>query len=66
MAYDVDAIRAHFPSLTTNIAFFDGPGGTPTPDTVGDAIRSAIVGPLSNRSSVTASGPSRTFLPLRG
>ena len=55
MAYDVDAVRAHFPSLATGVAYFDGPGGTQTPDTVGDAIRAAIVGPLSNRASVTAS-----------
>ncbi|MEO7125543.1 MAG: cysteine desulfurase-like protein [Nakamurella sp.] len=55
MAFDVSAIRAHFPSLATGIAFFDGPGGTQTPDAVGDAIRDTIIGPLSNRGSVTES-----------
>ncbi len=53
MTYDVTAVRAHFPSLATGTAYFDGPGGTQTPNTVGDAIRAAIVGPLSNRGTVT-------------
>lgn len=53
MTYDVTAVRAHFPSLATGTAYFDGPGGTQTPDTVGDAIRATIVGPLSNRGTVT-------------
>jgi len=32
--YDVQAIRQHFPSLDTGIAFFDGPGGSQVPDVV--------------------------------
>lgn len=65
MTYDVDAVRAHFPSLATGLAYFDGPGGTQTPDTVGDAIRAAITGPLSNRSAVTASGRNAEALVLQ-
>lgn len=54
MSYDVHAVRAHFPSLAGGTAYFDGPGGTQTPDTVGDAVRSTLIGPLSNRGTVTA------------
>ena len=34
--YDVQALRAHFPSLAGGTAYFDGPGGTQTPDVVGE------------------------------
>ncbi len=47
--YDVRALRAHFPSLAGGTAYFDGPGGTQTPDVVGEAIRHTITQPLSNR-----------------
>ncbi|MFZ1411853.1 MAG: cysteine desulfurase-like protein [Micropruina sp.] len=46
---DVAALRAHFPSLATGAAHFDGPGGTQTPDLVARAVQDALVGPLSNR-----------------
>jgi cysteine desulfurase family protein (TIGR01976 family) len=49
MAYDVAALRLHFPSLASGIAHFDGPGGTQTPREVGEAIAATITGPLSNR-----------------
>ncbi len=49
MTFDVDALRARFPSLDSGIAHFDGPGGTQTPREVGDAIAATITGPLSNR-----------------
>ena len=42
-------MRAQFPSLTSGIAHFDGPGGTQTPRQVGEAIASTLTGPLSNR-----------------
>ena len=32
----------HFPSLAGGTAYFDGPGGTQTPDVVGEAMRKAI------------------------
>ncbi|MFF3941389.1 cysteine desulfurase-like protein [Streptomyces phaeofaciens] len=55
MAIDLTALRAHFPSLETGLAYFDGPGGTQTPRPVADAIATTLTGPLSNRGSV---GPS--------
>ncbi|MEU3621857.1 cysteine desulfurase-like protein [Amycolatopsis coloradensis] len=49
MAIDVAALRRHFPSLSSGIAFFDGPAGTQTPRPVADAIADTLAGPLSNR-----------------
>ena len=51
--YHVEALRAHFPSLAGGTAYFDGPGGTQTPDVVGDAIRHTLTQPLSNRGDLT-------------
>lgn len=55
MAFDVNRIRKEFPSLESGIAFFDGPGGSQVPKSVGDAIAKAIVQPTSNRNTVTIS-----------
>lgn len=55
MSLDVAAVRVRFPSLASGIAHFDGPGGTQTPASVGDAIARVVTGPLSNRGTVTAS-----------
>jgi len=55
MAFDVNRIRNEFPSLESGIAFFDGPGGSQVPKSVGDAIAKAIVQPTSNRNTVTIS-----------
>jgi cysteine desulfurase family protein (TIGR01976 family) len=52
-AFDTDALRAHFPALKSGAAFFDGPGGTQTPDVVGQAIYDTVTGPLSNRGTST-------------
>ncbi|WP_333774964.1 cysteine desulfurase-like protein [Streptomyces sp. IBSBF 3136] len=49
MAIDLNALRAHFPSLGSGLAFFDGPGGTQTPRPVAEAIAATLTGPLSNR-----------------
>lgn len=49
MPLDVHRLRAHFPSLASGIAHFDGPGGTQTPDVVGHAIAATLTGPQSNR-----------------
>ena len=49
MTYDVEAVRARFPSLASGLAHFDGPGGTQTPLEVGRAIAETLTGPLSNR-----------------
>jgi cysteine desulfurase family protein (TIGR01976 family) len=53
MAYDVTAIRDRFPSLESGVAHFDGPGGTQTPDVVGDAVRAALLAPIANRGRTT-------------
>lgn len=53
MSYDVDRLRARIPALRSGVAFFDGPGGTQTPDLVADAIAGALVAGVSNRGSVT-------------
>ncbi|MFH8798009.1 cysteine desulfurase-like protein [Streptomyces sp. NPDC017936] len=55
MAIDLTALRAHFPSLATGLAFFDGPGGTQTPRPVADAVTATLTGPLSNRGTVSPS-----------
>ncbi|MFC4070505.1 cysteine desulfurase-like protein [Actinoplanes subglobosus] len=55
MTFDVAALRAHFPSLDTGLAFFDGPGGTQTPRPVAEAIVATMTGPLSNRGAVSVS-----------
>lgn len=55
MAFDVFRIRKHFPSLDSGTAYFDAPGGTQTPDVVGDAVRATLIGPLSNRGAATES-----------
>ena len=49
----VAAIRAHFPALAEGAAHFDAPGGTQTPDVVGDAVRAALVSAVANRGWVT-------------
>jgi cysteine desulfurase family protein (TIGR01976 family) len=51
--YDVAKVRAHFPALDSGLAFFDGPGGSQTPDVVAEAVRATLVGPLSNRGDLT-------------
>ena len=55
MAYDVESVRAHFPALKSGTAFFDGPGGSQTPDVVAEAVASTLLSPISNRGVVTAS-----------
>ena len=49
MAYDVAAVRSHYPALASGEAFFDGPGGTQVPQPVIEAVGAALAGPLSNR-----------------
>jgi cysteine desulfurase family protein (TIGR01976 family) len=51
--YDVAKVRVHFPSLESGLAFFDGPGGSQTPDVVAEAVRATLVGPTSNRGDLT-------------
>lgn len=54
MSYDVAAVRAQFPALTTGTAHFDGPGGSQTPEPVARAVYETLVSPIANRGSVTA------------
>lgn len=53
MTYDVSRIRARIPALADGVAFFDGPGGTQTPDLVADAIADAMKAGMSNRGRLT-------------
>jgi cysteine desulfurase family protein (TIGR01976 family) len=55
VSFDVAALRKHFPSLSSGIAHFDGPGGTQAPREVGEAIAATLTGPLSNRGTGIAS-----------
>ena len=55
MNYDVEKIRRDFPALNSELAFFDGPGGSQVPTQVGLAISKAISLPMSNRNIITAS-----------
>ncbi|MSQ68818.1 MAG: cysteine desulfurase-like protein [Gammaproteobacteria bacterium] len=52
-SYDIERIRADFPSLVSGWALFDGPGGTQTPRQVIAAIVATLEGPLANRGAVT-------------
>ncbi len=54
MAYDVAAVRAHFPALDEGAAHFDGPGGSQVPDTVADAVAGTLRAAVSNRGVMTA------------
>jgi cysteine desulfurase family protein (TIGR01976 family) len=42
VALDIEAVRAQFSALDRPTAFFDGPGGTQTPDSVIEAIASYL------------------------
>jgi cysteine desulfurase family protein (TIGR01976 family) len=53
MAYDVNAVRAHFPALDEGAAHFDGPGGSQVPDVVADAVAATLHSAVANRGSVT-------------
>jgi cysteine desulfurase family protein (TIGR01976 family) len=55
VAFDVAAARARFSALETDLAFFDGPGGTQVPDEVIDAIATYM-----RESNANVSGPYET------
>jgi cysteine desulfurase family protein (TIGR01976 family) len=54
MAFDVERVRRHFPSLGEGVAHFDGPGGTQAPDVVGAAMAGTLTAAIANRGTVTA------------
>lgn len=53
MSFDVAAVRAQFPSLAAGAAYFDGPGGSQTPQVVASAISDTLVSSIANRGLVT-------------
>src|SRR6478672_8237531 len=53
MPFDVAAVRAQFPALSTGTAHFDGPGGSQTPEVVARAVHDTLVSPIANRGTVT-------------
>ncbi len=53
VAYDVEAVRKHFPALDEGAAHFDGPGGSQVPDVVAEAVAATLVSAIANRGSVT-------------
>ena len=55
VAFDVAAARARFSALESELAFFDGPGGTQVPDQVIDAIATYL-----RESNANVSGPYET------
>ena len=55
VAFDVGAARARFSALESELAFFDGPGGTQVPDEVIDAIATYL-----RESNANVSGPYET------
>ena len=55
VAFDVGAARARFSALESDLAFFDGPGGTQVPDEVIDAIATYL-----RESNANVSGPYET------
>ena len=55
MSFDVAALRALFPSLSSGIAHFDGPGGSQTPAPVAQAVYDTLTASIANRGTVTAS-----------
>jgi len=54
MTYAPDRLRAATPALASGVAFFDGPGGTQTPQPVIDVMAAALQAGLSNRGRLTA------------
>jgi cysteine desulfurase family protein (TIGR01976 family) len=52
-AYDVEAVRAHFPALAEGAAHFDGPGGSQVPVEVATAVSAALSTAVSNRGTLT-------------
>ena len=56
VTFNVDRLRARMPALESGTAFFDGPGGTQTPDIVADVMAAAMKGELANRARETQAG----------
>src|SRR6187551_540622 len=57
VAFDVATVRARYSALQRPTAFFDGPGGTQTPDSVIDAVASYL-----REANANLGGPFETSL----
>ena len=55
MSLDTGRVRAQFPALVDGTTYFDGPGGSQTPEAVAQAVADAFRAGLSNRGSVSGS-----------
>ncbi|CAA9332747.1 MAG: Cysteine desulfurase [uncultured Nocardioidaceae bacterium] len=53
MSIDIDRVRAAFPALRSGVAFFDGPGGSQTPEPVARAVADALTSGIANRGTIT-------------
>ncbi len=53
-AFDVAALRRHFPALAQGAAHFDGPGGSQVPAEVGAAVAATLTAAIANRGRTTA------------
>lgn len=53
MTYSPERLRSATPALQSGVAFFDGPGGTQTPQPVIDVMAEAMQAGLSNRGRLT-------------
>lgn len=53
VTYSPERLRAATPALHAGVAFFDGPGGTQTPQPVIDVMAAAMQAGLSNRGRLT-------------
>lgn len=53
MTYSPERLRSATPALQSGVAFFDGPGGTQTPQPVIDVMAAAMQAGLSNRGRLT-------------
>jgi cysteine desulfurase family protein (TIGR01976 family) len=51
---DVARVRALFPALSQDVAWFDGPGGSQVPQPVADAVAATLLAGVSNRGTITA------------
>ncbi|HVE64680.1 MAG TPA: cysteine desulfurase-like protein [Mycobacteriales bacterium] len=55
MDFDVATARSRFPALAEGLVHLDGPGGTQVPDSVADAVATAMRSAVSNRHGYFAS-----------
>ena len=64
--YDVQALRAHFPSLASGTAYFDGPGGSQVPASVVDAMSAYLTEANANLGGAFATSRASDAVMERG